>query len=101
MYNVDLMLVKCIKSDSALERQLAQVVVTEPSVPETINILRGTRGKYEVNYGVRILDGVLFAAATLARRYLTSRQLSDAVIDLVDEACARCVFTLEAFAFLL
>jgi ATP-dependent Clp protease ATP-binding subunit ClpA len=82
---------KYIESDPALERRFAQVVVNEPSVPETISILRGIREKYEVHHGVRIMDGALIAAATLAHRYLTSRRLPDSAIDLVDEACARCV----------
>jgi len=80
---------KYIESDAALERRFAQVLINEPSVPETISILRGIREKYEVHHGVRILDGALISAATLAHRYLTSRRLPDAAIDLVDEACAR------------
>ena len=82
---------KYIESDPALERRFAQVIVNEPSVPETISILRGIREKYEVHHGVHILDGALIAAATLAHRYLTSRRLPDSAIDLVDEACARYV----------
>lgn len=80
---------KYIETDAALERRFAQVLVNEPSVPETISILRGIRDKYEVHHGVRILDGALISAATLAHRYLTARRLPDAAIDLVDEACAR------------
>ncbi|KAL1683956.1 P-loop containing nucleoside triphosphate hydrolase protein [Schizophyllum commune] len=80
---------KYIETDAALERRFAQVIVNEPSVSETINILRGIREKYEVHHGVRIMDGALISAATLAHRYLTSRRLPDAAIDLVDEACAR------------
>ncbi|KAG5647985.1 hypothetical protein DXG03_007019 [Asterophora parasitica] len=80
---------KYIETDAALERRFAQVIINEPSVPETISILRGVREKYEVHHGVRILDGALISAATLARRYLTSRRLPDSAIDLVDEACAR------------
>ena len=80
---------KYIETDAALERRFAQVLVNEPSVPETISILRGIREKYEVHHGVRILDGALIAAATLANRYLTARRLPDSAIDLVDEACAR------------
>ena len=80
---------KYIEKDAALERRFAQVLVNEPSVPETISILRGIREKYEVHHGVRILDGALIQAATLAHRYLTSRRLPDSAIDLVDEACAR------------
>jgi ATP-dependent Clp protease ATP-binding subunit ClpB len=82
---------KYIETDAALERRFAQVLVNEPTVPETISILRGIREKYEVHHGVRILDGALISAATLAHRYLTSRRLPDAAIDLVDEACARYV----------
>ena len=85
---------KYIEKDAAFERRFAQVLVNEPSVPETINILRGIREKYEVHHGVRILDGALISAATLAHRYLTSRRLPDSAIDLVDEACARYDFTL-------
>ena len=80
---------KYIETDAALERRFAQVLVNEPSVPETISILRGIGEKYEVHHGVRILDGALISAATLAHRYLTSRRLPDAAIDLIDEACAR------------
>nr|QHW05433.1 heat shock protein 100 [Pleurotus ostreatus] len=79
---------KYIETDAALERRFAQVLVNEPSVLETISILRGIREKYEVHHGVRILDGALIQAATLAHRYLTSRRLPDAAIDLVGEACA-------------
>jgi ATP-dependent Clp protease ATP-binding subunit ClpB len=82
---------KYIEKDAALERRFAQVIINEPSVPETISILRGIREKYEVHHGVRILDGALISAATLAHRYLTSRRLPDSAIDLVDEACARYV----------
>lgn len=80
---------KYIEKDPALERRFAQVLVNEPTVPETISILRGIREKYEVHHGVRIHDGALIAAAQLAHRYLTSRRLPDSAIDLVDEACAR------------
>lgn len=80
---------KYIETDAALERRFAQVLVNEPTVAETINILRGIREKYEVYHGVRIMDPALIQAATLAHRYLTARRLPDAAIDLVDEACAR------------
>ena len=80
---------KYIETDPALERRFAQVLVNEPTVAETINILRGIREKYEVHHGVRILDGALVSATTLAHRYLTARRLPDSAIDLVDEACAR------------
>ncbi|KAG5639244.1 hypothetical protein H0H81_005318 [Sphagnurus paluster] len=86
---------KYIETDAALERRFAQVIVNEPSVPETISILRGIREKYEVHHGVRILDGALISAATLAHRYLTSRRLPDSAIDLVDEACASVRVTRE------
>ncbi|KAI0825114.1 P-loop containing nucleoside triphosphate hydrolase protein [Trametes gibbosa] len=86
---------KYIETDPALERRFAQVLVNEPSVPETISILRGIREKYEVHHGVRIHDGALIAAATLAHRYLTSRRLPDSAIDLVDEACASVRVTRE------
>ncbi|KAI6047642.1 P-loop containing nucleoside triphosphate hydrolase protein [Pisolithus marmoratus] len=86
---------KYIETDAALERRFAQVIVNEPTVGETINILRGIREKYEVHHGVRILDGAMISAATLAHRYLTSRRLPDAAIDLVDEACASVRVTRE------
>ncbi|KAF9229277.1 P-loop containing nucleoside triphosphate hydrolase protein [Gyrodon lividus] len=86
---------KYIETDAALERRFAQVLVNEPTVSETISILRGIREKYEVHHGVRILDGALISAATLAHRYLTSRRLPDAAIDLVDEACASVRVTRE------
>ncbi|EMD42108.1 hypothetical protein CERSUDRAFT_110651 [Gelatoporia subvermispora B] len=86
---------KYIETDAALERRFAQVLVNEPSVPEAISILRGLREKYEVHHGVRILDGALIQAATLANRYLTSRRLPDSAIDLVDEACASVRVTRE------
>jgi ATP-dependent Clp protease ATP-binding subunit ClpB len=82
---------KYIETDAALERRFAQVLVNEPNVGETISILRGIREKYEVHHGVRILDGALISAATLAHRYLTARRLPDSAIDLIDEACARLV----------
>ncbi|EKM61054.1 uncharacterized protein PHACADRAFT_247392 [Phanerochaete carnosa HHB-10118-sp] len=86
---------KYIEKDAALERRFAQVLVNEPSVLEAISILRGIREKYEVHHGVRILDGALIQAATLAHRYLTSRRLPDSAIDLVDEACASVRVTRE------
>ena len=86
---------KYIEKDAAFERRFAQVLVNEPSVTDTISILRGIREKYEVHHGVRILDGALIQAATLARRYLTSRRLPDSAIDLVDEACASARVTRE------
>jgi ATP-dependent Clp protease ATP-binding subunit ClpA len=79
---------KYIEKDAALERRFAQVIVAEPSVTDTISILRGIREKYEIHHGVRILDPALIAAAQLSDRYLTNRRLPDKAIDLVDEACA-------------
>lgn len=86
---------KYIEKDAAFERRFAQVIVNEPNVPDTISILRGIREKYEVHHGVRILDGALVQAATLAHRYLTSRRLPDSAIDLVDECCASVRVTRE------
>ncbi|BGP12457.1 hypothetical protein JCM10213_006977 [Rhodosporidiobolus nylandii] len=77
-----------IEKDAAFERRMQQVLVNEPSVPETISILRGIKEKYEVHHGVTILDSALVASATLAHRYLTSRKLPDAAIDCLDEACS-------------
>ena len=80
---------KYIEKDAALERRFQQVYVDEPSVEETISILRGLKEKYEAHHGVRIKDSALVAAATLSSRYITSRFLPDKAIDLVDEAASR------------
>jgi ATP-dependent Clp protease ATP-binding subunit ClpB len=80
---------KHIEKDAALERRFQPVLVGEPSVEETIGILRGLKEKYEVHHGVRIADAALVAAATLSQRYLTDRFLPDKAIDLVDEAASR------------
>jgi ATP-dependent Clp protease ATP-binding subunit ClpB len=80
---------KHIEKDAALERRFQPVLVDEPSVEDTISILRGLRERLEVFHGVRIQDGALVAAATLSHRYITDRFLPDKAIDLVDEACAR------------
>jgi len=77
---------KYIEKDAALERRFQNILVTEPSVSETISILRGLKEKYEVHHGVRIADSALIAAAKLSSRYITSRFLPDKAIDLVDEA---------------
>jgi len=77
-----------IEKDAALERRFQPVVVDEPTVEDTISILRGLRERFEVHHGVRIQDAALVAAATLADRYITDRFLPDKAIDLVDEACA-------------
>ncbi|KAM0756236.1 hypothetical protein T439DRAFT_320934 [Meredithblackwellia eburnea MCA 4105] len=87
---------KYIEKDAAFERRFQQVMVNEPSVPETISILRGIKDRYEVHHGVQILDSALVSAATLAHRYLTSRKLPDAAIDLVDEAAAAVRVTMDS-----
>ena len=78
-----------IEKDPALERRFQQVFVGEPSVEDTIAILRGLRERYEAHHKVRITDGALVAAAQLSNRYITSRQLPDKAIDLIDEAASR------------
>ncbi|MGQ9671767.1 MAG: ATP-dependent chaperone ClpB [Candidatus Aminicenantales bacterium] len=80
---------KHIERDAALERRFQQVYVGEPSVEETISILRGLKEKYEVHHGVKIKDSALIAAATLSHRYITGRYLPDKAIDLIDEAASR------------
>ena len=79
---------KYIEKDAALERRFQPVMVTEPTVEDTISILRGLKERYEIFHGVRIHDNALVAAATLSNRYITDRFLPDKAIDLVDEACA-------------
>ena len=79
---------KYIEKDAALERRFQPVLVTEPTVEDTISILHGLKERYEVFHGVKIQDGALIAAATLSNRYITDRFLPDKAIDLVDEACA-------------
>ena len=79
---------KYIEKDAAFERRFQQVIVKEPSIPETVSILRGLKEKYEVHHGVNIADSAIVAAATLAARYLTSRRLPDSAVDLIDEAAA-------------
>ena len=79
---------KYIEKDPALERRFQPVLVDEPTVEDTISILRGLKERYEVYHGVTIHDGALIAAATLSNRYITDRFLPDKAIDLVDEACA-------------
>jgi ATP-dependent Clp protease ATP-binding subunit ClpB len=80
---------KRIEKDAALARRFQPVFVGEPSVEDTISILRGIKEKYELHHGVRITDGALVAAATLSNRYITDRFLPDKAIDLVDEAASR------------
>lgn len=78
-----------IEKDAALERRFQQVYVGEPSVEDTIAILRGLKGRYEAHHGVTITDAALVAAASLSNRYITARQLPDKAIDLIDEAMSR------------
>ncbi len=78
-----------IEKDAALERRFQTVVVDEPSVPDTVTILRGLKERYEVHHGVRIQDGALLAAASMSSRYISGRFLPDKAIDLVDESAAR------------
>ncbi|MFI0775810.1 ATP-dependent chaperone ClpB [Streptomyces sp. NPDC021212] len=78
-----------IEKDAALERRFQQVLVAEPTVEDTVAILRGLKGRYEAHHKVQIADGALVAAATLSDRYITSRFLPDKAIDLVDEAASR------------
>ncbi len=80
---------KYIEKDKALERRFQMVLVDEPTVEETISILRGLKERYEIHHGVRITDGAIVAAATLSNRYITARFLPDKAIDLVDEAASR------------
>ena len=79
---------KYIEKDSALERRFQKVMVTEPTVEETITILRGLKHKFEIYHGIRISDGAVIAAATLSNRYISDRFLPDKAIDLMDESCA-------------
>ena len=85
-----------IEKDPALERRFQPVYVDEPTVEETISILRGLKEKYEVHHGVRISDSAIIAAATLSHRYITERRLPDKAIDLIDEAAARLRMALES-----
>lgn len=80
---------KYIEKDPALERRFQTVLVEEPSVEDTISILRGLKQRYEVHHGVRITDGAVIAAATMSNRYIADRHLPDKAIDLIDEAAAR------------
>ncbi|KAL1613720.1 putative heat shock protein hsp98 [Diplodia seriata] len=87
---------KYIEKDQAFERRFQQVLVKEPSIPETVSILRGLKEKYETHHGVTILDGAIVSAATLAARYLTQRRLPDSAVDLIDEAAAAVRVTRES-----
>ncbi|MEY2440475.1 MAG: ATP-dependent Clp protease ATP-binding subunit ClpB, partial [Verrucomicrobiota bacterium] len=87
---------KYIEKDAALERRFQPVMVNEPTVEDTIAILRGLKERYEVHHGVRIQDAALVAAATLSNRYITDRFLPDKAIDLVDEAASRLKIELDS-----
>jgi ATP-dependent Clp protease ATP-binding subunit ClpB len=87
---------KHIEKDKALERRFQPVMIEEPSVEDTIAILRGLKEKYEVHHGIRIRDAALVAAAKLSHRYITSRQLPDKAIDLIDEAASRLKMEIES-----
>jgi ATP-dependent Clp protease ATP-binding subunit ClpB len=80
---------KYVEKDAALERRFQPILIDEPSVEDTISILRGLKERYEVHHGVRIQDNAVIAAATLSKRYITDRHLPDKAIDLIDEAAAR------------
>jgi ATP-dependent Clp protease ATP-binding subunit ClpB len=87
---------KHIEKDAALARRFQPVFVTQPTVEDTISILRGLKEKYDVHHGVRITDGAIVAAATLSNRYITDRFLPDKAIDLMDEAAARKRMVIES-----
>src|SRR5262245_10778140 len=90
---------KYIEKDAALERRFQQVYVGQPSAEDTIAILRGLKERYEVHHGVRIQDAALVAAAVLSDRYITSRQLPDKAIDLIDEAASRLRIEIDSMPF--
>jgi len=87
---------KYVEKDAALERRFQPVFVGEPTVPDTISILRGLKEKYELHHGVRITDAAIVAAATLSNRYITDRFLPDKAIDLMDEAASRLRMEVES-----
>ena len=87
---------KYIEKDQALERRFQKVMVSEPTVEDTISILRGLKERYEVHHGVHIKDNAVIAAAVMSNRYITDRFLPDKAIDLIDEACASVRLTLDS-----
>ncbi|MAY82288.1 MAG: ATP-dependent chaperone ClpB [Deltaproteobacteria bacterium] len=87
---------KHIEKDKAMERRFQPVLIEEPTVDDTIRILRGIKEKYEVHHGIKILDDAILAAATLSDRYITDRQLPDKAIDLIDEAASRLRMEIES-----
>src|SRR6187399_1242436 len=88
-----------VEKDPALERRFQQVYVGEPSVEDTIAILRGLKERYEVHHGVRIQDSALVSAAVLSDRYISGRQLPDKAIDLVDEAASKLRIEIDSMPF--
>src|SRR5580765_6972898 len=90
---------KYIEKDAALERRFQPVMVNEPSVEDTIAILRGLKERYEVHHGVRIQDAALIAAAVLSNRYISGRRLPDKAIDLIDEAASRLRIEIDSMPF--
>ncbi|MBQ6476914.1 MAG: AAA family ATPase [Bacilli bacterium] len=88
-----------IEKDGALERRFQKVLVNEPSVEDTITILRGIKDKYEIHHGVEIKDSALVSAATLSNRYITDRYLPDKAIDLIDEACSTIRVQMDSVPF--
>ncbi|MDB6090108.1 MAG: ATP-dependent chaperone ClpB, partial [Gammaproteobacteria bacterium] len=90
---------KYIEKDAALERRFQKVLVDEPSVEDTIAILRGLKERYEVHHGVRIQDAAIVAAAVLSDRYISGRQLPDKAIDLIDEAASRLRIEIDSMPF--
>src|SRR5438034_7347993 len=90
---------KYVEKDPALERRFKQVYVGEPSVEDTVAILRGLKERYEVHHGVRIQDAALVAAAVLSHRYIPARQLPDKAIDLIDEAASRLRIEIDSMPF--
>ena len=89
---------KHIEKDAALERRFQPVIVDQPSVEDTISILRGLKERYEVHHGVRITDAAIVAAAVLSNRYITDRFLPDKAIDLIDEAASKLRIEIELAA---
>ena len=87
---------KYIEKDAALERRMQKVMVSEPSLEETISILRGLKERFEIHHGVKITDNAIVSAATLSNRYITDRFLPDKAIDLIDEACSAVRMSLDS-----
>jgi ATP-dependent Clp protease ATP-binding subunit ClpB len=87
---------KHVEKDAALQRRFQPVFIGEPTVEDTISILRGLKEKYELHHGVRITDGAIVAAATLSNRYISDRFLPDKAIDLMDEAASRIRMEVES-----